>query len=115
VKLNPQNGEGWNSLGAAYQILANYDEALRSYKRAEALGNSYARKNYNDLKAALAAAAAAAANWGSGDSSSGSSGSSCSSYSGPVAAACNQGDRGAMDRYQNHQQTKEDQRKYGVQ
>ena len=47
-----------------------------------------------------------------GDSSSG--GNSCSSYSGPVATACNQGDGGAMDRYQKNQPTQEDQRKYGA-
>jgi hypothetical protein len=39
----------------------------------------------------------------------------CSIYSGPVAGACNQGDKGAMDRYQEHQETQEDKRKYGVQ
>ena len=112
VKLNPQNGEGWNSLGAAYQILANYDEALRSYKRAEALGNRYARQNYNNLKIALTAPPPAAY---MDNSSSSGSGSSCSSYSGPVAAACNQGDQSAMGRYQNHQESQEDKRKYGVQ
>ena len=43
-------------------------------------------------------------------------GESCpaSSYSGPVAAG-NQGDKGAMDRYQEHQERHEDKRKYGVQ
>lgn len=45
----------------------------------------------------------------------GDGGNPCSSYSGPVAGACNQGDKGAMDRYQNHQETQEDKRKYGVQ
>jgi hypothetical protein len=46
----------------------------------------------------------------------GDGGNPCSSFSsGPVAAACNQGDKGAMDRYQNHQETQEDKRKYGVQ
>jgi hypothetical protein len=45
----------------------------------------------------------------------GGGGNPCSSYSGPVAGACNQGDKGAMDRYQNHQETQEDKRKYGVQ
>lgn len=55
--------------------------------------------------------AAAAFGGGSG----GGSGNPCSSYSGPVAGACNQGDKGAMDRYQNHQETQEDKRKYGVQ
>lgn len=39
----------------------------------------------------------------------------CSSYAGPVAGACNQGDKGAMDRYQNHQETQEDKRRYGTQ
>ena len=111
VKLNPRNGEGWNSLGAAYQILAKYDEALRCYKQAEALGNRYALQNYNNLKAALTAPAAAP----NMDSGSSGSGSSCSSYSGPVAAACNQGDQGAMGRYQNNQPNQEDKRKYGVQ
>jgi len=115
LQLNPRNGEGWNSLGATYQTLSNYDEALRCYKQAEALGNTYARKNYDDLQAALAAAAAAArANMGSDGSSSGG-GNSCSGYSGPAAAACNQGDQGAIDRYRNHQETQEDKRKYGVQ
>ena len=114
LKLNPKNGEGWNSLGATYQTLSNYDEAFRCYKQAEALGNSYARQNYDNLKAAIAAAAAAAANMGSGSSSSGG-GNPCSSYSGPVAAACNQGDQGAMGRYQNNQPNQEDKRKYGVQ
>jgi len=45
----------------------------------------------------------------------GSGGNPCSSYSGPMAAACNQGDKGAMDRYQEHQESHEDKRKYGVQ
>jgi tetratricopeptide (TPR) repeat protein len=115
LKLNPKNHDGWNSLGATYQTLGNYDEAFRCYKQAESLGNTYARNNYDTLKAAIAAAARAAANMGSDGSSSGGSGSGCSSYSGPVAAACNQGDRGAMDRYQSHQQNQEDKRKYGVQ
>jgi len=115
VKLNPRNGEGWNSLGAAYEILGNYDEALRCYKQADALGNQYARTNHNNLKAALAAAAAAAANQGNDSYPSSSGGNSCSSYSGPVAAACNQGDQSAMGRYQNNQPTQEDKRKYGVQ
>ena len=52
LKLNPRSGEGWNSLGATYQTLSNYDEAFRCYKQAEALGNSYARQNYDNLKAA---------------------------------------------------------------
>jgi tetratricopeptide (TPR) repeat protein len=115
VKLNPRNGEGWNSLGASSEILGNYDEALRCYKQADALGNQYARANYNNLKAALAAAAAAAANQGNDSYPSSSGGNSCSSFSGPVAAACNQGDQSAMGRYQNHQETGEDKRKYGVQ
>ena len=55
--------------------------------------------------------AAAAFDAGSG----GGGGNPCSIYSGPVAGACNQGDKGAMDRYQNHQETREDKRKYGVQ
>ena len=29
LKLNPRSGEGWNSLGATYQTLSNYDEAFR--------------------------------------------------------------------------------------
>jgi hypothetical protein len=45
----------------------------------------------------------------------GGGGNPCSIYAGPVAGACNQGDKGAMDRYQNHQETQEDKRKYGVQ
>jgi len=56
--------------------------------------------------------AAAAFDAGSGGDS---GGNPCSIYSGPVAGACNQGDKGAMDRYQNHQETHEDKRKYGVQ
>lgn len=44
----------------------------------------------------------------------GDSGNPCSSYSGPVAAACNRGDGGAMDRYQKNQPTQEDQRQYGA-
>ena len=56
----------------------------------------------------------AAAAFGGGGSSSGG-GNPCSIYAGPVAGACNQGDKGAMDRYQNHQETQEDKRKYGVQ
>jgi TPR repeat protein len=56
----------------------------------------------------------AAAAFGSG-STGGDSGNPCSSYSGPVAAACNQGDSGAMDRYREHQENQEDKRKYGVQ
>lgn len=55
---------------------------------------------------------AAAAFEGGGD---GAGGNPCSIYSGPVAGACNQGDKGAMDRYQNHQETQGDKRKYGVQ
>lgn len=38
----------------------------------------------------------------------------CSSYSGPVAAACNRGDGGAMDRYQKNQPSQEDRRQYGA-
>jgi tetratricopeptide (TPR) repeat protein len=113
LKLNPRNDEGWNSLGATYETLSNYNEAFRCYKQAEALGNPYARQNYNNLKAALAAAAAPVDMGSGGGSSSGGAG--CSSYAGPVAAACNQGDKGAIDRYQNHQPTQEDKRKYGVQ
>jgi hypothetical protein len=45
----------------------------------------------------------------------GGGGNSCSSYSGPIAAACNQGDNSAMDRYREHQETQDDKRKYGVQ
>ena len=114
VKLNPRNGEGWNSLGVAYQTLSRYDEALRSYKQAEALGNRYARANYDNLKAGLAAAAAAAANMGSDNSPSDSGGNPCYGYEGGAAAACREGNKVAMDRYQNHQQTEEDKRKYGV-
>ncbi len=55
---------------------------------------------------------AAAAFQGGGD---GGGGNPCSSYSGPAAAACNQGDKGAIDRYREHQETQEDKRKYGVQ
>jgi tetratricopeptide (TPR) repeat protein len=113
VKLNPRNAEGWNSLGATYQTLSNYDEALRFYKQAEALGNPYARQNHDNLRAAIAAAARAQANFGDNPSNAG--GNACSSYSGPVASACNQGDQGAMGRYQDHQPTQEDRRKYGVQ
>jgi TPR repeat protein len=54
----------------------------------------------------------AAAAFGGGGSG---GGNPCSSYSGPTAAACNQGDKGAMDRYQEHQENQEDKRKYGVQ
>jgi tetratricopeptide (TPR) repeat protein len=114
LQLNPRNGEGWNSLGATYQTLSNYDEALRCYKQAEALGNSYARQNYDTLKATLAAAAAANRESSSSSGDGGNSGSKCGSYSGPMAGACNAGDQGAMDRYQNHQPTQEDKRKYGV-
>ena len=56
----------------------------------------------------------AAAAFGSGSGGGGGE-NPCSIYAGPVAAACNQGDKGAMDRYQNHQETQEDKRKYGVQ
>ena len=45
----------------------------------------------------------------------GGGGNPCSSYSGPAAAACNQGDQVAKDRYLRHQETQEDKRKYGVQ
>jgi hypothetical protein len=38
----------------------------------------------------------------------------CSDYSGPVAAACNRGDGGAMDRYQKNQPSQEDRRQYGA-
>lgn len=55
----------------------------------------------------------AAAAFGGGGS--GGGGNPCSSYSGPAAAACNQGDKGAIDRYREHQETQEDKRKYGVQ
>lgn len=55
------------------------------------------------------AAAAFGAGSGGGDRN------PCSSiHSGPMAAACNQGDKGAMDRYSEHQETQEDTRKYGV-
>jgi TPR repeat protein len=57
----------------------------------------------------------AAAAFEGGGGGSGSGGNPCSSYSGPMAAACNQGDKGAMDRYQEHQESHEDKRKYGVQ
>jgi len=56
--------------------------------------------------------AAAAFDSGSGG---GGGGNPCSSYSGPAAAACNQGDQVAKDRYLQHQETQEDKRKYGVQ
>ncbi|HMU55783.1 MAG TPA: tetratricopeptide repeat protein [Nitrospira sp.] len=56
----------------------------------------------------------AAAAFGGGGSD-GGGGNPCSSYSGPAAAACNQGDKGAIDRYREHQETQEDKRKYGVQ
>jgi len=55
----------------------------------------------------------AAAAFGSGGSGGGRE-DPCSSYSGPVAAACKE-DRGAMNRYLEHQETQEDKRKYGVQ
>jgi len=113
LKINPRNAEGWNSLGATYETLSNYDEAFRCYKQAEALGNPYARKNSDNLKAALAAAAAAAANMRSGGGGS-SGGDKCRSYSGLVAVACYQGDGGAIERYHKNQPTQEDQRKYGV-
>lgn len=55
------------------------------------------------------AAAAFGAGSGGGDRN------PCSSiHSGPMAAACNQGDKGAMDRYSEHQETQEDKLKYGV-
>ncbi|MGH7874921.1 MAG: tetratricopeptide repeat protein [Candidatus Binatia bacterium] len=113
IKLNPRNAEGWNTLGATYQTLNNYNEAFHCYKQAEALGNPYAAQNYANLKSALAAAARASTNFGDNPSNAG--GNPCSSYSGPVASACNQGDHGAMGRYQDHQPTQEDRRKYGVQ
>jgi len=56
----------------------------------------------------------AAAAFGGGGSD-GGGGNPCSSYSGPAAAACNQGDHVAKDRYLEHQETQEDKRKYGVQ
>ncbi len=56
----------------------------------------------------------AAAAFGGGGSG-GDGGNPCSIYAGPVAAACNQGNKGAMDRYMEHQETQEDKRKYGVQ
>ncbi|MGE0799513.1 MAG: tetratricopeptide repeat protein [Lautropia sp.] len=116
VELNPKNHEGWNTLGAVYATIGNGSEALRSYKKAEALGNPYARKNHDELVAAMAAEAAAMrAAAASFSSSGGGSGSDCSSYSGPVNAACRQGDAEAMRRYQGHQQTREDTRRYGVQ
>jgi tetratricopeptide (TPR) repeat protein len=108
LKLNPRNGEGWNSLGATYETLSNYQEAFRCYKQAEALGNSYARQNYDNLKAA-----AAAANMRSSSTDS-SSQDKCGSFSGPARSAGNNSDAGAMDRYQNHQPTPEDKRRYGV-
>ncbi len=114
VELNPKNGEGWNSLGAVSQTIGNASAALRSYRKAESFGNRYARKNHDDLLAALAAQAAAMRAAASSAPDSSSAGSNCSSYSGGVAAACNQGDSSAMSRYQNHQQTSEDKRKYGV-
>jgi hypothetical protein len=55
----------------------------------------------------------AAAAFGGGGSGGGEN--RCSSYSGPSAAACNQGDQGAIDRYREHQENQEDKRKYGVQ
>jgi TPR repeat protein len=56
----------------------------------------------------------AAAAFGGGSGSGGGE-NPCSIYSGPTAAACNQGDKGAMDRYREHQENQEDKRKYGVQ
>jgi hypothetical protein len=56
----------------------------------------------------------AAAAFGGGGSDGGRE-NPCSIYSGPVAGACNQGDKGAMDRYMEHQENQEDKRKYGVQ
>jgi hypothetical protein len=55
----------------------------------------------------------AAAAFGGGSSGS-DGGNPCSSYAGPVAAACNRGDGGAMDRYKKNQPTQEDQRQYGA-
>lgn len=50
-----------------------------------------------------------------GAGSGGGDGNPCSSiHSGPMAAACNQGDKGAMDRYSEHKETQDDTRKYGV-
>lgn len=54
--------------------------------------------------------ASAAFEGGGGDGG----GNPCSSYSGPVAAACNRGDGGAMDRYQKNQPSQEDRRQYGA-
>lgn len=115
VELNPKNHEGWNTLGAVYATIGNGGEALRSYKKAEALGNPYARKNHDDLVAAMAAEAAAMRAAASSSTPGSSDSDKCSSHSGPVAGACRAGDSGAMDRYQNHQQNREDVRKYGVQ
>jgi hypothetical protein len=56
----------------------------------------------------------AAAAFGGGGSGGGGE-NPCSIYAGPVAAACNHGDKGAMDRYREHQENQEDKRKYGVQ
>lgn len=105
LQLNPRNGEGWNSLATVYQVLGNYPEALRSYKKAEALGVPYARKNHDHLQAALAAQARSGGDSPSSSSSSSSGGSSSSPSGGGCSyssyAACNAekaGDRWAADR-----------------
>ncbi|NGZ96079.1 MAG: hypothetical protein CV089_08125 [Nitrospira sp. WS110] len=56
----------------------------------------------------------AAAAFGGGSGSGGGE-NPYSSYSGPAAAVCNQGDKSAIDRYREHQETQEDKRKDGVQ
>ena len=56
----------------------------------------------------------AAAAFGGGGSGGGDRNPCSSINSGPMAAACNQGDKGAMDRYSEHQETQEDKLKYGV-
>lgn len=56
--------------------------------------------------------AAAAFGSGGGD---GGGGNPCSIYSGPAAGACREGNKSAVDRYLDHQETQEDKRKYGVQ
>jgi tetratricopeptide (TPR) repeat protein len=53
IAMYPDSDEVWNNLGTAYQKNGNNAAAIDAYKRAAALGNSYAAGNARDLQAAM--------------------------------------------------------------
>jgi len=56
LRLNPRYANAYNNRGVAEQALGDSQAALNDYQRAASLGNSYGRKNYEDLQNAIAEA-----------------------------------------------------------